>query len=216
MGFEGRRKKFFYELPAPLYPDEYFVPFPKWIDSDVKDGYYISNYGRCFRAYGKGRELSYAIDSKGYPYYNLAIEGSNTGRNFRVHRLLKLIFDYTDGCENLDIHHKDSNKENFSLSNLQWCDKSYNMQEAYRLNEITNLQGEDRPMAKITNEQAEEICRRVASGEVMSKIAKEMNVSPDTVYSISSGKAWKSISSKYNFSEKNKYNKYTYNGKELK
>jgi hypothetical protein len=120
-----------------------------------------------------------------------------------------LIFNPIEGCENLEIHHKDSNKHNYQFDNLEWCTKSYNMQEAYRLGEITNLQGEDRATAKITNDIAREICERIQRGEVMLDIAKELNVSQDTVYSISTGKAWKSISKDYDFSKKNKFGRRT-------
>lgn len=177
---------------------------------EIQDYYFFSNNGRIYNFYN-GHLLRPAIDSKGYPYYHLAIKNVIKGKNYRIHRLIQLCFYPTENPDNLIVHHKDSDKTNFDPSNLVWLTHSDHAYESYKLGEINNLQGEDRSIANITNDQAREICRRIASGEVMYKIADEMNVSRDTVYSISSHKAWNSISKDYDFSNKNKTKRYNKN-----
>ncbi len=52
-----------------------------------------------------------------------------------VHRLLGLAFLVHDiSCTKLDINHKDGNKHNFSLDNLEWCTRSENVVHALKNN----------------------------------------------------------------------------------
>ena len=190
---------------APIHPiiecidsSEIWTPITDRIAEGVYPWYYISSYGRVFNIHS-GRYLKSAIDSKGYLYYNL--KGYNGQRNYRTHRMLMLAFNYFEGCEIYDINHKDRNTTNCSLDNLEWCTKSENILHAYR-GQFNNRQGEDRVNSKHTNQQAREACERIASGESMMDIANDMGVSVDFIYSISTGKAWKSISKDYDFSNK--------------
>ena len=197
-------------FPEKIEQDEIFVKITPPIShtDNICDYYYISNYGRLYN-YLTNRLLTPAIDTKGYPYYNLRLKNGN-GCAFRIHRMIMNAFNYIDGCEKMDIHHKDSNKLNFSLSNLEWCNKSYNMREAYRLGEIPRIVGEDRIGSKITKEIAEEICRRISIGEPTTKISMELNVSKYIIEHISHRRSWLDISNKYDFSNKNKTKKYHY------
>ena len=103
-------------------------------------------------------------------------------------------------CEELLINHKDGNKLNNSLSNLEWCDFSYNSSEAYRIGLNKNLRGEERPNATMTDEQAELVCRAMLNPNVnMTDIAKEFNVTPQVLYNINAGRSWKHIADKYTF-----------------
>ena len=49
----------------------------------------------------------------------------------QIHRLVMLSFNYIPGCESLQVNHKDGNKQNNDLRNLEWCTCSYNMTHAY-------------------------------------------------------------------------------------
>lgn len=56
----------------------------------------------------------------------------NKGKNYTIHRLVANAFlnninNYTD------INHKDGNKLNNDVNNLEWCNRSHNLKEAYRL-----------------------------------------------------------------------------------
>lgn len=209
-GFINPYAPFYYERlfdPTP-YPNETFVKLEyPYVSEDTLPYYYISNLGRVYSDFSK-KIMRPSLDSKKYPIVVLSRRQGKCNA-YRIHRLLMLIFNPVEGCENLDIHHKDSIKHNYQFDNLEWCTKSYNMLEAYRLGEITNLQGEDRAISKITNEVAREICRRIEKGDVMLDIAKDLNVDQNIIYSISNRKAWKSISKDYDFSKKNKFGRRT-------
>lgn len=196
------------DLNLPIYP---FIPclegeiWKELTDREanlVKPYYMISNKGRIFNIY-TGKILSMVLDSKGYWFYNLRAYTKTGCRCYRAHRMLMLKFHYIEGCEDLEIDHIDTNKQNLNENNFRWCTHVENGLYSYQ-NGHSNPKGEDRPYATITNEQAEQICQRITSGEEMQKIANDMNINKDLVYSISSHKAWNHISCNYDFSNKHK------------
>lgn len=64
-------------------------------------------------------------------YYICTLYKKGKGRTFKVHRLIAEVF--IDNPDNLPIiNHKDGNKLNNSIDNLEWCDYSHNNKEAYK------------------------------------------------------------------------------------
>lgn len=117
-----------------------------WKDIPEYEGLYqISNYGRvksldtiinCKGARNidkhlrHGRILKQSLNQKGYYYVNLSKNGKI--KNVRIHRLVAKCF--VDNPSNLKlINHIDGNKENNYYINLEWCDYSHNIKEAYRI-----------------------------------------------------------------------------------
>lgn len=76
----------------------------------------------------KGQLLSQSIDSSGYSSISFSFSGKTITR--RVHRILMLSFEQISGCEGLEVNHKDGNKQNNTLLNLEWMTKQENMQHA--------------------------------------------------------------------------------------
>lgn len=61
----------------------------------------------------------------GYCYVSLSSGKKNSGKLFRVHRLVALT--YIPNPFNLpQVNHKDENKQNNSVENLEWCTPKYN------------------------------------------------------------------------------------------
>lgn len=93
--------------------------------------YEVSNTGRvrsldrydsrnCFR---KGKVLSPVKSNIGYLLVSLCCNGKYKG--FTVHRLVAQAF--IPNPDNLpEINHKDEDKTNNSVENLEWCDRKYN------------------------------------------------------------------------------------------
>ena len=80
---------------------------------------YVSSLGRVQTTKG---DLTYGTKSA-IGYYSIQI----FNRNFQVHRLICLAFNYKDGWEEMVVDHIDSNKENNQASNLEFVTHLENM-----------------------------------------------------------------------------------------
>lgn len=121
-----------------------------WKDIKGFEGLYqISNLGniKSLKRYVKNKYgyrvvnekiLKNQINSKGY--YSVVLRKENKTFTKEIHRLLAIAFIPNINNDKY-INHKDGNKLNNSLDNLEWCTCQYNIKEAYRLglNRYTNL-----------------------------------------------------------------------------
>lgn len=95
--------------------------------------YEVSNLGRVRRIKSSagakaGRILKGYLDSIGYLGVTLSINGKVRG--FFIHRLVAMTF--IPNPENKrEVNHKDGNKTNNSVSNLEWATRSENVMHAY-------------------------------------------------------------------------------------
>jgi len=86
------------------------------------DRYGVNNWGNAPRLF-KGRVLKPGISGSGYQFVNLQKDG--VSENARVHRLVAETFIPNPlGLE--EVNHKDENKTNNRVDNLEWCDRVYN------------------------------------------------------------------------------------------
>ena len=99
--------------------------------------YYISDNGNVFNRIGK--ELLGFIDRCGYKEVLLSID--NKQKIVLVHRLLLKTFYPIDNMDNLDVNHKDGNKLNNNINNLEWCTRSYNVIHSFRHGLQDNIAG---------------------------------------------------------------------------
>ena len=91
--------------------------------------YEVSNLGRVrslnYRHTDKVKVLAPTPDKQGYLKIGLCKNGKRI--NCLVHRLVATAF--IDNVNNLpEVNHKDENKENNNIENLEWCDRKYNAQ----------------------------------------------------------------------------------------
>lgn len=84
--------------------------------------YAVTSCGRVW-SYKSKMFLSTWDNGKGYIYVCLCNNGER--KNFRVHRLVAEAFlDNPNGYQ--EVNHKDENKKNNALPNLEWCSRKYN------------------------------------------------------------------------------------------
>lgn len=69
------------------------------------------------------------INHLGYAHLYLSLNGNK--RNKFIHRLIMEAFSWKDGCEELQVNHKDGNKLNNDINNLEWCTASQNVKHAF-------------------------------------------------------------------------------------
>ena len=87
------------------------------------DGCYIaSSDGKIYNR--QGLEKSQVTDKWGYKTVGLRVDGKK--KRFFVHRLVLMAFLPCDNMHALQVNHKDENKQNNNLSNLEWCTNEYN------------------------------------------------------------------------------------------
>lgn len=86
--------------------------------------YEVSDKGRVKSiGYGKERILKPRRNTRGYLRVNIYKNGEQ--KTYLVHRLVAKTF--TPNPHNLpEVNHKDENKENNSVQNLEWCSEKYN------------------------------------------------------------------------------------------
>lgn len=97
----------------------------EWRDIAGFDEYQVSNTGNVKSIkYGKERILK-VFNINGYQYVHLCRDGEKP-KNMLVHRLVAQAF--LPNPDNLqDVNHKDENKTNNNVNNLEWCDRKYNI-----------------------------------------------------------------------------------------
>lgn len=148
---------------------------------------YITKCGKVYsNKAGKMLELSQSVQ---WQYLSVAVyvDGKNTRRH--VHRLLALTFiPNPDGKP--EVNHKDGDKLNNSLDNLEWVTKKENAQHAQSTGLSHLPQGEENGRAKLTEDEVVSIYHRMLNGEINSKLAREFNVSPTTIQSIKKRINW--------------------------
>jgi len=110
-----------------------------WRDINNFDNYQINNLGiiktkerividsNGFSKKLKEKILKSYISTNGYPY--ILLKKNNKYFNKSIHRLLMETFNPIDN--KLEVNHKDGNKLNYSLDNLEWCTREENMKHSY-------------------------------------------------------------------------------------
>ena len=95
-----------------------------WKDCKGYEGkYQVSNLGRVWSVGGQ-KYLVGSYDKDGYMRIHLTAKNGKTKQE-KVHRLVALAFiDNPSGLP--QVNHKDENKENNCVDNLEWCNASYN------------------------------------------------------------------------------------------
>lgn len=87
--------------------------------------YLISNKGKVVRRNKRGEYVQIKIskNDKGYPYFHTIFNGKKVTRS--LHRTVAFYF--LPNPQNFnEINHKDENKENNDVGNLEWCTRRYN------------------------------------------------------------------------------------------
>lgn len=95
--------------------------------------YYVTKEGKVYRYSVRGnkyKEMYYHV-SHGYRRVRIKDTSTNTRRYYRVGRLVAEAFIPNDDITKELVNHKDGDKQNDNVSNLEWCDTSYNTQHAY-------------------------------------------------------------------------------------
>lgn len=137
--------------------------------------YEVSEQGQV-RNKTTGHNMKWVDNGKGYKVVKLYNAERPQGRLCLVHRLVLSTFDPKEG---LDVNHKDGDKSNNTLPNLEWVTKSQNTQHAHKTGLFKN---------KLTIEEVQQIkeCLKAGYG-TYSKIGRMYGVRHSTIWKIANG-----------------------------
>ena len=93
--------------------------------------YSVSNFGRIKTLKYKGRNVEKILkeDISNTGYKRVRLYSSFSSKNYSVHRLVANAF-LCNPLENKQVNHKDGNKTNNTIENLEWCTASENIKHA--------------------------------------------------------------------------------------
>lgn len=91
-----------------------------WKDIKDFDGYQVSSLGRIksFKQDKDGKLLKIAVGNRGYSVVSLHKDGK--GYRKTIHRLVLENFLPIPNMDSMEVNHKDENKQNNCLENLEW------------------------------------------------------------------------------------------------
>lgn len=181
----------------------------EWREIAGTDGLYeVSNKGRvrskdriinkfngsvvCAHRF-KGQILSPFFTGKGYLKGQGYLTVNINHKRRKVHRLVAEAF--LCNPEKLpQVNHKDGNKQNNSVENLEWCTNRHNVLHA--VEKGLRLKGEEMHNAKLNSETVLFIREKYICGDKehgAKPLARRFGVSPATIRSIILNKKWRHI-----------------------
>lgn len=174
-----------------------------WKDIKGYEGLYqVSNYGRikalsktvnrgkCHRSW-KEHYLKYGVDNRGYYKTHLSKNGVN--KTVKVHRIVAQTF-INNQLNKKEVNHKDGNKQNNTVDNLEWVTKSENQLHAYKTG-LNSKAAERNPAHKLTWKDVNYIRANYQPydpkyGAVA--LGKQLNVHRKTIMRVALYQLWKS------------------------
>lgn len=167
--------------------------------------YIISSYGRIFSINYAGKannvkQLTTHVSNTGYE--RICISYKKMAINLSIHRVVASAFiNNKDSLINFEVNHKDGNKLNNCVENLEWVTPKENVKHAFEFNLCKC--GENHARSKYTNKQIIHVCELLTHNIKMKDIMEITNVSFVTIKDILYRKSWNHISCDYDFSEYN-------------
>ena len=137
-----------------------------WIPIQSENGLFSISSCARIKNNTTGKILKQSVNKTGY-YQIVTKIGGRNGRNrlFRVHREYAIAFiPNPHGLP--QVNHKDGNKLNNSIDNLEWCTAAYNTQHAHKLQLITVHRGHENSQSKLSKEDREFILKNYSRYDV--------------------------------------------------
>lgn len=160
-----------------------------WKDVISYEGLYkITNRGKVYSVKSM-KFLKGDVDRYGYLHYVLY---NSTGRKHHTaHRLVAIHFiDNPNGLP--EVNHKDGNKLNNKVKNLEWVTSQENNDHRF-ISLGHTYKGENNPSVKLTTIAVIDIKEAISKGEPQHSIAKRFSISRSTISMIAIGRIWSNI-----------------------
>ena len=165
-----------------------------WKSIPSFESYSVSSHGRVKRTIqsrsNMPKILKPWIESHGYCQVELSNKDGQ--KTFRVHRLVLSVF-MGDPKKGQVCNHKDGDKQNNNIDNLEWCSSSYNMKHSYKNGLHSKRHGEMSHYAKLTKDHVLYIRGLLENGVKCIDLANNFGVSRFCIYDIRDRKTWRHI-----------------------
>ena len=153
------------------------------------------------------RTLKMWVSKQGYYVSGLTLKGKY--HTVKIHRLLALHF-LPEPSDKLKaecaikapfvvcVNHKDGDKLNNSLSNLEWCTQEFNARHAWDTGLTLPRTGVLNGRSKLSEELVHKLCKFYENGGMPKEAETLFTVSRQQATKIRAGYAWKHIWKQYN------------------
>ena len=158
-----------------------------WKKCFQNNNYSVSNTGKVRRD-STGKIRKNQLDKDGYERVNLY--DKSKCQTVQIHRLV--LTNFTENNTNLQVNHKDFNKRNNNLENLEWVTAEENRQYNYKHDKAVNINGIRNPKSKLTTQQVFEIAEGWQCKSNVT-LAKEYGVSISVITRIRNGTRYKEL-----------------------
>lgn len=173
-----------------------------WKDVVGLESYQISNFGNLRTL---GRMVPSSVGANGFRRTiakNLKLNNNGRGyllfgfqigrkkKNYYIHRLVAEAF-IPNSNSYKEVNHKDCNKANNHVSNLEWCTILGNRRHAVKNNLVAF--GERCRSSKLTEAKVRQIRERFSNGELARDIASYYKINSDYIYSIINRQTWSRV-----------------------
>lgn len=167
-----------------------------WKDIDGFESLYqVSSYGRIRslpRYKTRGRVLKQCISKKGY--LRTSIMGKPNTAYLIMHRVVAKAF--IPNPNNLpEVNHKDGNKQNNHVDNLEWCTHEYNVKHSVenKLADYSKIAGSKNSQSKLNEIEVVKIRQMHKDGKNFTEIAKQYNVTANLIGMVCRMQNWKHV-----------------------
>ena len=163
----------------------------------LKYDYFITEDGKVFSS-ATNKFLTTHKDKDGYLKVRL-ISVDNRRHTYSVHRLVLMNFSPVENMDILQVNHIDGNKENNSLSNLEWVTCSENIKHAFKIGLKTQA-GENNNASKYTEGQVLQAIELLKSKKYnCAEIDKKLGFCKDFTSSLKRKERWKYLTKDIDF-----------------
>ena len=158
------------------------------------DRFMASNTGKI-KSCVTGKVLKTYVGNRGYESLRLTVDGVK--KSITIHRAVALAF-IPNPNQYAEINHKDGNKLNNSLNNLEWCTRSQNERHKFDtgLYDPSRISGEHNGNHKLTVENVKYIrehFQRKSKEFGATPLCKKFGVNQKTVMDVVNRKIWKNV-----------------------
>lgn len=170
----------------------------QWQDIKEYTGrYQVSNLGRIKSLTRKTKtikikETIMRLQKHPSGYLQIALSKKSIKKRFYIHRLVLEAF-LPIQKNKLEANHKDGDKTNNLLENLEWVSRSYNHVHAYNTLHKPRMLGSKHPHSKLTEEDVLKMRQLFKDGVTKKAIAKQFGIAYNTAQQIIIRRRWKHI-----------------------